>query len=191
MAAATLYVASAADHRVLVFGPDTATGSAAKNVLGQSDFVNTAANAGVFPTASANTVSAPTDVRVDVNGNVFVADSGNNRVLEFNAGDKTATRVWGQTDFVANGPNQVKPSSINSASKMAVDYSSPPFALYVADSNNHRVAVWKDSVRFRNGDPADFVIGQPDLRTAIPNVDTRASQNTFENVPCDPARSGD
>ena len=171
-----LYVASAADHRVLVFGPDTAAGSAAKNVLGQSDFVTTAANAGVFPTASANTVSAPTDVRVDANGNVFVADSGNNRVLEFNAGAKTATRVWGQTDFVANGPNQVKPSSINSASKMAVDYSSPPFALYVADSNNHRVAVWKDSVRFRNGDPADLVIGQPDLRTAIPNVDTRASQ---------------
>ena len=40
---------------------------------------------------------------------------------------------------------------------MAIDYSSAPFALYVSDTANNRVLVWKDSVRFRNGDPADLV----------------------------------
>jgi uncharacterized protein (TIGR03437 family) len=171
-----LYVAVAADNRVLVFGTDTSSAAAAKNVLGQSDFLTTTGNANVFPMASANTVSAPGDVKVDSDGSVFVADAGNNRVLLFSAGSKTATRLWGQTDFVANGPNQVKPSSINSPSKIAIDYSSQPFALYVSDANNHRVLVWKDSVRFRNGDPADLVIGQPDLRMAISNVDTRGTQ---------------
>lgn len=174
-ASGNLYVAAPADNRVLVFGTD-APSSAAKNVLGQSDFTTIVANAGVFPMASANSVAAPADVKVDAGGNVFIADAANNRVLQFNAGSKTAARVWGQIDFTANGPNQIKPASINSPSKMAIDYSSPPFALYVADANNNRVSVWKDSVRFRNGDPADFVIGQPDLRTAVPNVDTRGSQ---------------
>jgi uncharacterized protein (TIGR03437 family) len=60
---------------------------------------------------------------------------------------------------------------------MAIDYSSAPFALYVSDTANHRVLVWKDSVRFRNGDPADLVIGQPNLRTGVANVDTQGSPN--------------
>jgi uncharacterized protein (TIGR03437 family) len=174
--AGNLYVSAPADNRILIFGKDTASGSAARSVLGQADFVTTTANANVFPLASANTVATPIDVKVDNNGNVFVADTGNHRVLRFSSGSKTAALVWGQVDFTANAPNQVKASSINNATKMAIDYSGAPFPLYVADPNNHRVLVWKDSVRFRNGDPADLVIGQPDLRTAVPNVDTRGTQ---------------
>jgi sugar lactone lactonase YvrE len=142
-------------------------------VLGQGDMTSTGANAGVFPQASPNTLSAPNDVKVDQNGNVFVVDTSNHRVLEFPSGSKSATRVWGQNDFVSNGANQVKPGSINAPFKMAIDYSQAPFALYVSDSANHRVLVWRDSVRFRNGDPADMVIGQPNLRTAVANVDTQ------------------
>ena len=48
---------------------------------------------------------------------------------------------------------------------MAIDYSSAPFALYVSDTGNNRVLIWKDSVHFQNGDPADLVIGQPSLLT--------------------------
>jgi uncharacterized protein (TIGR03437 family) len=173
-----LYVAVPADHRVLIFGTDTLSGAAAKNVLGQSDFGTTTPNANIHPAASPNTLAQPSDVKVDSSGNVFVADTGNNRVLSFASGSKSASQVWGQTDLISNGPNQVKAASINSAAKMAIDYSSTPFALYVADSNNHRVLIWKDSVHFRSGDPADLVIGQPDLRTGISNVDTRASQTT-------------
>jgi uncharacterized protein (TIGR03437 family) len=47
--------------------------------------------------------------------------------------------------------------------------------LYVSDTNNHRVLIWRDSVRFRSGDPADLVIGQPDLTTALPNADSPAT----------------
>src|ERR1039457_7265795 len=60
---------------------------------------------------------------------------------------------------------------------MAIDYSSPPFALYVSDTGNNRVLVWKDSAGFRNGDPADLAIGQPNLRTGAANVDSQGSSN--------------
>jgi uncharacterized protein (TIGR03437 family) len=172
-----LYVAVPSDNRVLIFPLGTTLSGPAKSVLGQSDFTTTTANTGAFPLASPNSLSAPSEVKVDQNGNVFIADSGNNRVLEFPANSKSASRVWGQNDFVSNGPNQIKPGSINFPYKMAVDYSSAPFALYVSDTGNNRVLAWKDSARFANGDPADFVIGQPNLRTGVPNVDTQGTAN--------------
>jgi uncharacterized protein (TIGR03437 family) len=168
-----LYVAVPADNRVVVF---PLSGKVANNVLGQPDFSTTALNSSSFPFASQNTLAAPSDAKVDANGNIYVADAGNNRVLLLPAGSKSAIKVWGQTDFASNGPNQVKAVSINSPFKMAIDYSAAPFALYVSDTNNNRVLVWKDSARFRTADPADMVIGQPDLRTTIANVDTKGSQ---------------
>jgi uncharacterized protein (TIGR03437 family) len=93
-------------------------------------------------------------------------------VLAFPAASRSASKVWGQLDFVSNGANQVKAGSLSSPHKVAIDYSQEPYALYVADTANHRVLIWRDAVRFRSGDPAEMVIGQPDLRTAVPNGDT-------------------
>jgi uncharacterized protein (TIGR03437 family) len=168
-----LYVSVPAENRVLVFPLSITLGGAAINVIGQPDFTTTTANTGVFPLTSANTLAAPSEVKVDLSGNLFVADTGDNRVLEFPANSKTATKVWGQSDFVSNGANQLKPSSIRFPYKIAIDYSNAPFALYVSDSANNRILVWKDSVRVRSGDPADLVIGQPNLRTGAANVDTQ------------------
>jgi uncharacterized protein (TIGR03437 family) len=170
-----LYVAVPRDNRVLVFSTGTTTGGTATRMLGQTDFATTTVNTGAAPLASANSMNQPADVKIDAGGNVFVADGGNNRVVEFLSATKTAARVWGQSDFVSNGTNQVKPCSINYPYKMAIDYSAQPFALYVSDTNNNRVLVWKDSVRFRNGDPADMAIGQPNLRSAAANVDSQGS----------------
>jgi uncharacterized protein (TIGR03437 family) len=172
-----LYVAVPRDNRVLVFPTSTTTGANAKSVYGQTDFATTTANTGSAPLASPGSLSQPADVKSDSNGNVFVADSGNSRVLQFPGGTKSATRVWGQADFVSNGANQIKPGSISYPYKMAIDYSSAPFALYVSDTSNNRVLVWKDSVRFSSGDPADLVIGQPNLRTGAANVDSQGSPN--------------
>ena len=176
-AGGNLYVAVPRDNRVLVFPPaGTPSAAGANNVFGQSDFVTTTANTGAFPQASPNTLATPMDVTVDSAGNVFIADAGNNRVIRIPAGSKSAAQVWGQSDFVSNGANRIKPSSINLPYQMAIDYSQSPFALYVSDVSNNRVLVWKDSVRFQSGDPADMVIGQPNLRTSAPNVDSGATQ---------------
>lgn len=169
-----LYVAIPQDNRVLAFPTATAIGSAAKTVFGQTDFSTTTGDTGAAPLASSGSLATPADVKVDASGNIVVVDSGNNRVLEFQAGGKSAIRVWGQSDFISNGPNQIKPGSISYPYKMAIDYSSVPFALYVSDTNNNRVLVWKDSVRFQSGDPADLVIGQPTLWTGAANVDSSA-----------------
>jgi uncharacterized protein (TIGR03437 family) len=182
-----LYVAVPNDNRVLVFPVNTTPGAAAKSVLGQSNFTTTTANTGAAPLASQNTLFAPADVKTDQNGNIFVADYGNNRVLEFPSGTKSSTKVWGQTDFVSNGPNQIKPVSLSYPLGIAIDYSQSPFALYVSDTANNRVLIWKDSVRFQNGDPADLVIGQPNLRSAVPNVDTQGSQTPSSTSLSSPA----
>lgn len=166
----SVYVSVATDHRILVF--PSAPSSTPNFVFGQRDFTSNRANAGAAPRASASTLSSPTSLAVDSEGNVYSADTGNNRVLMFPPRTPSASRVWGQLDYSANSPNQVKPASLNSPVKMAIDYSTPPYALYVADPNNHRVLGWRDASRFRDGDPADFVIGQPDLFTAHANLDT-------------------
>ena len=172
-----LYVAVPAEHRILLFTSSASSGAAAKDVLGQSDFNSNQPNPSSFPLASARSFAAVTDVKVDAEGNVYAADTGNNRVIGFARNAKTAVKVWGQNDFSANGANQIKAGSINAPYKIAIDYSQSPFALYVSDTNNHRVLIWRDATRFRTGDPADLVIGQPDLTTALPNVDTRGSRN--------------
>jgi uncharacterized protein (TIGR03437 family) len=171
-----LYVSVPGDNRVLTFSLSNISGGA-QYVLGQGDFTTTTADFGVFPLASPNTLSGPADVKVDGNGYVYVADTGNNRVLMFPPGSKSAAAVWGQTTFTANGVNEIKPGSLNAPFAMAVDYSQAPYALYVSDTANNRILGWKDSTRFRNGDPADFVIGQADLRTAIANADSGGSLN--------------
>lgn len=167
-----LYVANPTDNRVLVFPTTTAAGATSSNVYGQASFTQNAPNAGVAPLASGSSLATPADVKIDLSGNAVVVDSGNNRVLEFPSGSKTAARVWGQTDFTSNGTNRIKPGSLNAPFKMAIDYSAPPFALYVSDAANNRVLIWKDSVHFQTGDPADLVIGQPSLLTSAPNVDS-------------------
>jgi uncharacterized protein (TIGR03437 family) len=172
-----LYVAIPSDNRVLVFPTATPIGATAASVYGQSSFTLNTANAGSAPLASSSSLSSPADVKVDSNGNLFVTDSANNRVLEFPSGSKNASRVWGQTDFTSNGPNRIKPGSIDAPFKMAIDYSSAPFALYISDAANNRVLIWKDSVHFQNGDPADLVIGQSSLLTGAPNVDSPNSKS--------------
>jgi uncharacterized protein (TIGR03437 family) len=169
--AGALYVAVPLDHRILVFAPSTSSGGAATEVLGQADFSIARPNSTAYPLASANTVAGPNDVKLDTDGNVYVTDTGNHRVISYAPNSKTASRIWGQLDFAANGVNRVKPGSINTPYKIVIDYSQPPYPLYVSDTNNHRVLIWRDSIRFRTGDPADLVIGQPNLTTALPNIE--------------------
>lgn len=176
-AAGNLYVAIPLDNRVLVFAPGAASGSPARDLIGQVDFTSTQANPSSFPYASGSAFSNVSDVKVDGDGNLTLADTGNNRVLLFPKGSKSAAQVWGQLDFKSNGVNRIKPGSINSPYKIVIDYSQAPYALYVSDTNNHRILGWRDAVRFRTGDPADLVIGQPGFDTALANVDTRGSQN--------------
>ncbi|MCX6595645.1 MAG: hypothetical protein NTV70_04690 [Acidobacteria bacterium] len=60
-------------------------------------------------------------------------------------------------------PNLVEGREFSSPNAVALDTSANPPILYVADTGNHRVLVWRDATNGRNGTKADLVIGQRDF----------------------------
>jgi len=179
-ASGRLYVAVPLEHRVLVFDNASlaAPGTAATRVLGQAALEADAPNRGTNPRAGPSGLLGATSVTIDADGQVFVADTANNRIISYPPDTGTATKVWGQPNLSSNGPNRIDAGSIARAGGVAIDYASPSFPLYVSDSANHRVLVWKDSRRFESGAPADLVIGQPDFSTALANIDSSGQKPT-------------
>ena len=162
-----IYVAVPGENRVLVFNGSTS----ASTIYGQPTVTGSSPNASSAPFASPNGLATPADVKLDASGNVYIADEGNNRVLFYAGNSRTASNVWGQGNFTGNEPNNLKASSMALPYGIVVDYSQPTFPVYVSDTLNNRVLVWKNSVQFRSGAAADLVIGQPNLFSGFPNVD--------------------
>jgi uncharacterized protein (TIGR03437 family) len=183
--AANIFVSDTGNNRIMVYPPVAAltiSGSQvsppAKAVIGQALFTTGAANGG-NPEASSTTLSAPIDIAAS-STELFVTDSGNNRVIVFpltaSGPSTTATRVIGQLDFPYVAPNLVAgkefhfSGSTSSASGSAIlDYSATPPHLYVADTLNNRILGFKDFTDMQNGQAADLVIGQPDLFRVLIN----------------------
>ncbi|MGA8090545.1 MAG: MBG domain-containing protein [Terracidiphilus sp.] len=95
----------------------------------------TADNGGI----SANSLQAIDGVVVDANGNLFVADGQNNRVLFYPSGSTIATRVYGQSGSFTSGTANnggINANSLNNPQGLALDSSGN---LYVADQYNNRV----------------------------------------------------
>jgi sugar lactone lactonase YvrE len=153
-----IYVADTTNNRVLSW-PNAASftnGETADKVFGQPDFLsNTPNNGGVSPSS----LSAPRGVAVDDQSNLYVADTGNNRILVYrdpNTQDNVADFVIGQTSFSANGA-AIPPtsSSLNFPRGMAIDSANN---LYVADTGNNRVLEYDTPLG--KGGVADRVFGQ-------------------------------
>ena len=72
----------------------------------------------------------PSGVAIGPNGDLFVADSGNNRVLEFPAGagnGASAIRVFGQPGMTTSvKPSQVSPQTLAVPQGIAVDQAVEP-----------------------------------------------------------------
>lgn len=119
-----VYVSDTFNNRVLHF-PGTST--TADRVYGQANFTGNTAGAGTTG------LSGPRGVAIAPDG-IYVSDSGNNRVLFFPGTSTTATRVYGQTNFTANGTG-------STASNLNQPWGIKYFGggIYVADYSNHRV----------------------------------------------------
>ena len=142
---------------------------------------------------TANDLCYPYGVAVDAGGNLYIADTSNNRVLEYytplanlDAPNTTADVELGQPDFLHNLENFPDQSSLNYPSAVTIDASTTPNRLYVADQNNSRVLGWKDVTAFNNGAPADLVIGQPDFYSTACNYDTGGGNPTANDDLCYP-----
>jgi uncharacterized protein (TIGR03437 family) len=145
----------------------TVISPAASGVIAQVDYGSRSANRGLTEPA-AFTLAGPI-AGVFAGGMLFVADPGNHRVLVYSDPSSSsdlpsfgAQRVLGQDGFRFNAVNLIEGREFrfNSAGAIAVDSSSDPPRLYVADTGNHRILAFKDARKVRPGQKADLVIGQ-------------------------------
>lgn len=207
-----VYVVDTYYHRVLQFPPlatwaaeaATAISPRATVVFGQADF-NTALENGVANgVPSAVSLLAPAGAAY-ANNELFLADSGNNRVLIFDGmGAATtlppAARVVGQPGFIYNAPNLIEGRefalgsiswTVGTSNKkstvvpvMALDKASN--YAYISDPGNHRVLAFSDYRKLDGTQIADFVIGQTDLSSNLINAPTNKAAtpgNTGLNTP--------
>ncbi|MBM3208782.1 hypothetical protein FJZ40_00610, partial [Candidatus Shapirobacteria bacterium] len=135
-------------------------------------------------------------IDVDSQGNLYVPDIGNNRILKYNqpfGGDSVADFVWGQENYTArdcnrgrgrnNPDNQslcldIKDTDTGSARGVSVDASGN---LWVADIFNHRV------LRFPPGSKtADLVLGQTTFNTKTAVCSSNPTTTPL-NTMCSPA----
>ena len=178
-----LYVADTFNNRILGFrdARRLKLGDRADLVIGQVDFQRNLANA---PSNRANQPSEsglflPSGLAVDSDGSLWVADTGNGRVLRFPypfgtpAGQPVRPNlVLGQNSFISRFTD---PSARNMAAPYGIALTAQGDVL-VSDAAHNRVLMFRKPAGgdFSNGQPAAFVIGQPDFltadgRTGLPN----------------------
>jgi sugar lactone lactonase YvrE len=123
-----LYVADPGKNAVIEFPLNTATGAyaATGTVI-----------AGAGGTGSgANQLSDPDAVALDSHGNLFVSDSGNNRVVEYTLSASTGAYSAGGTTVAGAGGKGSGSKQFNGPGPMALDAQGD---LFVADQGNSRV----------------------------------------------------
>lgn len=146
-------------------------GQAATRVLGQTDF--TSGSSGV----SQSKMNYPSGICLDKStGKVFVMDSNNHRILRFSSTNaaingSNAEGVLGQPDFTSyfSGISAIK---LNYPESCSMTDSGD---LWVADSFNQRVLLFRSAASKADGGAADLVLGQADFTTN----ETITNQSTF------------
>ncbi len=140
--AGNLYVADTLNFRVLIFEAPLTSDAMADRVIGQSGFTQRQTG-----TSAQRFQAGPLAVAVSPAGELYVADSFNDRVLEFDhpLRKPTADRVFGHADFTTgyapfpplSGPlPPVTSSTLHQPFAVAVDAAGN---LYVADTADNRV----------------------------------------------------
>jgi sugar lactone lactonase YvrE len=151
-----IYISDRDFNRVLVFGQITVNGQSALNVVGQPNFLTSAAN------LSQTGLASPVGVAVNASGSLFVADSGNNRVMIWTSSiandNQSANMILGQTWFYSNNSGAAA-NAMNRPQGVAVAQNGQ---VMVADSGNNRVLIWNGGVTV-SGQSANLVLGQTNM----------------------------
>lgn len=162
-----LAIADSGNNRVLIYrSAPTQNQATADLVLGQSSLTGATANSG----GAGSGLRSPSAVAM-VGGRLYVADTGNHRVLIWNSlptqNRQPPDIVLGQTDTSGTMPNRGggNPSARSLKSPSAVF--SDGTSLYVSDSGNSRVLIWNTPAP-TSGKAADLVLGQSNLTNGNP-----------------------
>jgi hypothetical protein len=159
-----LWVSDTGHHRLLGWrNLPTKDSQSADWVIGQPDFNHEGQNAKGTPGKA--TLSVPTGICACGEG-LAVADAWNHRVLIWQKvpedSNVPADLVLGQANFTDNEPN--RGSQLAAANTMHWPYGIyyHQGRLFVADTGNRRVLIWQQ-LPTENGQPADLVLGQPNM----------------------------
>ncbi|MDA4136225.1 MAG: NHL repeat-containing protein [Thaumarchaeota archaeon] len=175
-----LWVADTLDNRVLEFTAPFSDGEAASVVLGQDNFTS-----GVFanyssgcqlgqecPTASS--LTTPDGVKFDSSGNLWTAERGTGRILEFKApftNGESSSLVLGQASFTTWGDAGGFYCSAVTPAQYCVSPDSLTFdksgSMWVADTDNWRVVSFNQP--FTNYENESVVLGLPNFTATPPN----------------------
>ncbi len=186
-----LYVSDTGNNRVLAWknAAGFSSGQAADLVIGQQDFFRTAAQG---PGQQFQTgLNGPSGLAVDTNGNLYVVDTGNNRILRFPKPFAAQGGVF--PDLYIGQPNLNSRTANYTGGVAAQGISLFPYRanaafdadgnLWVTDSGNRRVLRFKAADLAAGGGPlqADLELGQLDFATVQPAVTaaTRSTKNVF------------
>lgn len=175
-----LFVSDGNNNRVLIYTNPSIFDTIADIVIGQIDFTNVAA------ATTATGLNSPFGIHLDERGNLFVADSSNHRVLEYDSpyiSSEAATRVWGQPNFTSAVVNNggLSATSLNTPTGMDFDYAGN---MYVADFGNNRVLGYTRNATGFPATTAVRVYGQPDFVTST--AGTTSTKMAFpEGIYCD------
>jgi len=152
-----LYVSDMGGHRIMVFAQGSTTPF---RVIGQADFEGVERNRGAG-VVTANSLNTPTGMGIDANDGLYVTDTSNSRVLYFEPGADTATRVYGQHGSFTTGTSMVGADGLGNSFSLALERDGS--GLYIADAEHHRVLYYPGT-----STTATRVIGQPDFDTITP-----------------------
>ncbi|BAY30453.1 NHL repeat-containing protein [Nostoc carneum NIES-2107] len=159
-----LWVSDTGHHRLLGWrNLPTTDNQSADWVIGQPDFYHEGQNAKGTPGRA--TVSVPTGICRCGSG-LAVADAWNHRVLIWKNlpedSNVPADLVLGQANFTDNEPNRGRQSPDANTMHWPYGVLYHQGKLFVADTGNRRLLIWQQ-LPTENGQPADLVLGQPDM----------------------------
>jgi uncharacterized protein (TIGR03437 family) len=177
-----LYVADTYNNRILGFKDlrKVSAGVRADIVIGQPNGQTALCN---YPTGdpaqpTSTSLCSPVGLTVDSNGNLWVADRGNGRVLRFPApfaqtGQPQADLVLGRPSFTAQlTTSDPTPSTLAAPYGLAISLSG---LLIVSDQVQNRVLVFQPvNGVFTNGQPAAWLLGQANFYSAVAGADATA-----------------
>ncbi len=156
-----LVVSDTDNNRVLIWNTIPSTiDQPADIVLGQPNFVTAAIG------LTSSSFRGPEGVWIQ-GTQLFVADTQNHRVMIWNSiptsNNQAADVVLGEPNFTtapASTTSDLPPTASNLFSPVSV--TSDGQHVYVADLGHSRVLIW-NSIPTQNGQPADVVVGQPNM----------------------------
>ncbi|MDE1763553.1 MAG: NHL repeat-containing protein [Thaumarchaeota archaeon] len=131
------------------------SGQNATLVIGHNDFDT---GGTIHDNAAASVLYSSDGIGFDKSGNLWVADTGFNRLLMFAppfVNGENATLVIGQANFTSTGA-ALSPAGLDQPYGMAFDDDGN---MWVADTNNNRMVEYKEP--FTTGEAASIVIGSP------------------------------